>query len=237
MESTTIAQGVAAPETSALIARDLGRRSAADGRWLLQHVNFTVSDGDRIAIVGASGSGKTLLLRALAMLDAVATGEIYWRGEPVAANATPAFRRHVIYLHQRAPLLEGTVEANLRQPFSWKAHADKRYLRERVVAWLAGLGRDAAFLSKQTRDLSGGEAQISALLRAIQLDPNILLLDEPTAALDHNATEAVERLVHDWQSEAPERRATVWVSHDTAQAGRVACRSVRVHDGCLKTEQ
>ena len=85
---------------------------------------------------------------------------------------------------------------------------------------LTHLGRDESFLDKPVGELSGGESQLVALLRAVQLDPKVLLLDEPTASLDAEATAAVETLVADWQAESAGARAVVWVSHDTGQAER-----------------
>jgi len=172
-----------------LQAKGIRRRSAA--RILLDDISIEIDAGDQLAIVGPTGSGKTLLLRSLALLDPLDAGEICWRGQLVRGNDLPKFRSRVIYLHQRPALLEGTVEDNLRQPLSLRLHKDKRFSRARIVQLLESLGRDASFLAKQQRDLSGGESQLTALLRAIQLDPNVLLLDEPTAALDAAATEVV----------------------------------------------
>jgi putative ABC transport system ATP-binding protein len=96
---------------------------------------------------------------------------------------------------------------------------------------LSQLGRDEAFLGKPVGELSGGESQLVALLRAIQLDPKVLLLDEPTAALDSGATAAVEKLVGNWLAESPRTRATVWVTHAADQARRVAERTIRIDRG------
>ena len=212
-------------------ARNLGRRSVADGQWLLREVNLSVNVGDRVAIFGPSGCGKTVLLRSLAMLDPLDIGEIRWHGAGVEPQAMPHFRSQVVYLHQRPALLEGTVEDNLRQPFTWKVHADKTFSMDTIARWLQRLHRDVSFLQKRSRDLSGGESQITALLRAIQLEPSVLLLDEPTSALDQSATEAVEQLVNGWLGDATERRAAVWVSHDEGQAARVSDRSLPMCDG------
>lgn len=100
---------------------------------------------------------------------------------------------------------------------------------------LEGLGLGETFLEKSARDLSGGEGQIVSLLRAIQLGPSILLLDEPTASLDAASVAAVESLVTRWQAEAPGGRATVWVSHDAEQARRVGQRQLRMNAGELQS--
>lgn len=210
-----------------------GLRRLEGERVLLDDVSLSIQAGDRIAIVGATGSGKTLLLRSLAMLDRLDAGEVHWQGKPVRANDIPAFRSQVIYLHQRPSLVEGIVEDNLRQPFALRAHRDKRFNRAKVVELLSSLGRDDSFLSKQQRNLSGGESQLTSLLRAIQLGPNILLLDEPTAALDAEAIKMVETLVAGWLDAMPGGRAMVWVTHDHEQSRRVSTSVLQIREGRL----
>ena len=167
------------------------------------------------------------------MLDPLDAGEIRWLGTAIRGNEIPRFRSRAIYLHQRPALLEGSVEENLRQPFALRVHHGKEFDRARILSLLESLGRGNSFLSKQQRDLSGGESQLTALLRAMQLDPNVLLLDEPTAALDAEATESVETLVGIWLNEQSSERATVWVTHDHQQAQRVSTTVLQIRDGRL----
>ncbi len=221
---------VGTTNTKSLISgKRLGRR--AGDLWLLRDVDIEVSAGERVAIVGPSGSGKTLLLRCLALLDPLDEGQVAWHGQPVRGRDLPRFRGRVIYLHQQPAILAGTVEEDLRVPFELKTHSTQQFQRERITSWLKDLGRDEQFLAKQGSELSGGEAQITALMRALQLDPDVLLLDEPTSSLDSDAAGAVELLVHDWRLESPAERATVWVTHDEQQTGRVADRTIRVEKG------
>jgi len=210
-----------------------GLRRLAGERVLLDGVSVSIQGGDRIAIVGPTGSGKTLMLRSLAKLDPLDAGEVHWQGTPVLGDDIPSFRSQVIYLHQRPALVEGTVEDNLRQPFTLRVHRDKRFNRERVAELLSSLDRDNSFLSQQQRDLSGGESQLTSLLRAIQLDPSILLLDEPTAALDAASSSMVETLVTRWFDEMPMARATVWVTHDHEQSQRVSTSVLQIREGKL----
>lgn len=183
---------------------------------------------------GPSGAGKTLLLRALALLDPLDRGEVCWHGRSIRRDRVPEFRRHVSYLHQRPALMADTVEGALRQPFSLRLHQQQVFRRDWIVERLKELGRDERFLDKRVRDLSGGEGQITALLRAMQLEPEVLLLDEPTAAMDPATAEAAETLIDHWMDGSPSTRALVWVSHDRAQTDRVGRRTVFMEAGQLR---
>lgn len=227
----------AEPASATVIeVRGIGRRDPKGGGWLIRDVSLAVNRGERLAVLGTTGAGKTVLLRSLALLDPLDSGSIRWRGRDVRGEDVPAYRTRVIYLHQRPALLDGSVEDNLRHPFTLRAHRDKRFDRGRVLGLLGSLGRGAAFLEKSNRDLSGGEAQVVALLRAVQLDPAVLLLDEPTASLDAATARAVERLIDQWFAAGPEPggRALVWVSHDLDQARRVGGRELHMRAGRLE---
>jgi putative ABC transport system ATP-binding protein len=214
----------------------IGRRNPKGEGWLIRDVSFALHTGDRLAVLGPSGAGKTVLLRALAMLDPLDAGSIHWRGHAVAGSAVPSYRKQVIYLHQRPALLDGTVDDNLRHPFTLRNHQEKQFDQERVLELLAYLGRGETFLEKSSRDLSGGEAQIVALLRAVQLDPVALLVDEPTASLDQSTARAIEAILERWLAAGHGGRALVWVSHDLEQAHRVTGRRLYLRAGRLEPE-
>ena len=220
-------------DTLLLEARNIARRRHDGHGWLLADVSLQVHAAGRLAVTGASGSGKTLLLRALAMLDPLDGGQVRFKGKLVHGDGVPDFRRQAIYLHQRAVLPEERVEAALQRPLKLCAHRWRPFDRDRIAEWLGQLGRDESFLAKRVGDLSGGEIQIAALLRAIQLDPAVLLLDEPAAALDRQTTTTVEQLLGDWIAESPDGRAMVWVTHDARQAHRVADRMLCMEEGTL----
>lgn len=219
-----------------LSCQGLSRRSGRSERWLLSDITLTVQRGQRISIVGRSGAGKSLLLRALARLDPIDRGEVLWQGEPIVGHRVPEFRRHAIYLHQRPVLVEGSVEDNLRQPFELKVHQGRKYDRGRVATWLDFLGRDHRLLTSQQRELSGGESQIVALIRAIQLEPDVLLLDEPTSALDAESTSLFERLMQHWIDQGTADRSIIWVSHDAQQAHRFSDHVIKIDEGRLSGE-
>ncbi|OCS47183.1 ABC transporter ATP-binding protein [Ralstonia pickettii] len=220
-----------------LAATSLERRDARSGATLLQPATLVVRAGDRIALTGPSGGGKSVLLRALALLDPLDGGQVTWQGEAIHLSAVPAYRCHVAYVRQRPALLPGTVEDNLLMPYQLRARRHSAaFDRDAAIALLAGAERDASFLKKNASDLSGGEAQIAALVRTLQTHPTVLLLDEPTAALDPASAHAVESLLQHWFAQAPERHAWIWVTHDPAQAERVGRQHWRMAAGQLNTE-
>lgn len=211
-------------DTSVILSiHNLGRQ--VNQHWIWKGLTFDVQAGDRLGIIGASGTGKSLLLRAIAGLDPVQGGQIIFNGKDLKEWDMPTYRTGVMYLHQRPALPEGTVEQMLRQVYSFACHRHTCYARDRIVAYLETLGRSALFLEQPTQSLSGGEGQIASFLRALQLSPTVLLLDEPTASLDPDATYQVEQLVATWQAEDP-RRAYFWTSHSPEQIQRVTHRTL-----------
>lgn len=192
-------------------------------RTLWRNLDVTLHAGERLAIAGPSGSGKTLLLRTLAGLEPVQAGTIVFHDEPLSDWSMPAYRARVVYLPQRPALPEGRVEAALQAPFRFHVHQKQHFPAGRAREILRSLGRDEGFLQQQTDRLSGGEAQIVAMLRALLIAPDVLLLDEPTASLDATAVAAIETLVADWLREQPQR-ACVWTSHDRQQLERISNR-------------
>jgi putative ABC transport system ATP-binding protein len=204
--------------------QNLGRQ--IQDKWIWQQLNFELLPGERCAIVGEAGAGKTLLLRAIAALDPIQAGSLVFHGKPLSSWLIPRYRTQVMYLHQRPALLEGTVEQNLRLIYQLSMHqALKPYQqqRQRIVAYLSSLGRTEEFLNRPIHALSGGEAQITAFLRAFLCAPSVLLLDEPTASLDTHTERQFEHLVDLWQQEDPSR-AYFWTSHDAVQLERVTHR-------------
>ncbi|HEY8587013.1 MAG TPA: ATP-binding cassette domain-containing protein [Rhodanobacter sp.] len=207
--------------TVLLQARQLG--FAVDGRTLWRGLDLTLRAGERLAVAGASGSGKTLLLRTLAGLEPVQCGELIFQDRPLTDWSMPAYRARVVYIPQRPALPEGLVETALRVPFQFRVHRQQPFPLDRAQELLAMLGRDEKFLQQHTERLSGGEGQIVAMLRALLIGPDVLLLDEPTASLDARAVGAIETLVESWLQAHPQR-ACVWTSHDRNQLQRISDR-------------
>jgi len=211
-----------------LHAGGLGRHVGGD--WIWRGLGIELRAGEQLALVGPTGSGKSLLLRCLASLDAVDEGDLAFEARPPAEWTFPEYRARVVYLHQRPALWEGTVEDNLRGVFKLTAHRAQEYDRPAAVDCLAAFDRTETFLAKSTTELSGGEQQITALVRALGIGPAVLLLDEPSASMDADATRHLEALIAQWVVQVPSR-AVVWASHDAEQVARVANRTLTLNGG------
>ena len=213
-----------------LILRDAGRR--VGDRWLWRHLSFALEPGESLGVEGPSGSGKTLLLRALVGLDRLDEGEVVLDERPLEDWDLTRYRCRVLLVPQDPALEEGTVEENLRLPFTFRVHraSGRQFDREQARSLLDRLGAEE-LLDRPITDLSGGEKQRVGFVRALLLEPCILLLDESTAHVDPGRAEAMERIVEEWRDGGDEEkpgRAAIWISHDAAQLRRVTDRSIRL---------
>lgn len=195
------------------------------GQWLWRDLDLSIAEGERLALSGPSGSGKTTLLRALAGLVPVTEGDIRLAGRGMPDWSMPLYRSRVAYLPQRPVFGEDSVMAVLTAPFGYRVHHRQTLPEGQLHGHLQILGRDSDFLTRPVRSLSGGEQQLVALLRLLQLQPSLLLLDEPTASLDLDTRHRVEALLLGWHEEDP-RRAWLWVGHDADQCNRMAERQL-----------
>ncbi len=208
-----------------LECRDLSRAlPASDGRYLLQSISFSLHAGERIAIVGPSGAGKSSLLRLINRLDEPSSGTVLLDGADTRALPPQQLRRRIGLMMQRAWLFPGTVRQNIA---FGPAQQNRQLAPAEIDAWLEDVGLPG-YGDRDTKTLSGGEAQRVALLRALANQPEVLLLDEPTAALDEENRRSVEELI---ARLIQERQLTcLWVTHSLEQA-RLANRVLRLEAG------
>ncbi len=199
-----------------LAARNIGRQ--IPGRWLWRETSFELAAGQRMAIVGPSGSGKSVMMRCLAGLTALSEGEVFFKGRALSDYAMPSYRSRVLYLPQTATMLEGTVRENIMSVLSFAVNSSVRFDEEWVCRILRGVGRDVDFLNKTSDSLSGGERQIVALLRALQLKPEVLLLDEPIASLDDVAGDQLAAVIKQALAES-DLGGVIWTAHQLNDIG------------------
>ncbi|HUS55782.1 MAG TPA: ABC transporter ATP-binding protein [Thermohalobaculum sp.] len=179
-------------------------------------VGFSLRGGEVVAVRGPSGSGKSLMLRAIADLDP-ADGTVTLGGTERALIAAPEWRRRVGFV----PAETGWWADRVGDHFVDGAAS---------IRLIAALGIDPAALDWEVRRLSTGERQRLGIARALALEPEVWLFDEPSAALDAEAAGLVERVI----VEGRERGAAILlVTHDPSQAERLADRSLFMAAGCL----
>ena len=213
-----------APSGQAVLRADgLGRTVPA--KVLVEDARFEVLPGETLAIVGPSGSGKTSLLRLLNRLDEPTSGTMYLDGVDYRQIPPRQLRRRVGMVLQRPYLFPGTVAGNLRFGPRERGEELGDSQAEELLArvGLAGYG------SRDSANLSGGEAQRVSFARTLANSPGVLLLDEPTSALDDDAKREVEAIIQKIVGE--KGISCVLVTHDTGQAVRLARRALVLEVG------
>ncbi|MEP7122817.1 MAG: ATP-binding cassette domain-containing protein [Byssovorax sp.] len=177
---------------------ETGRLAAAgvivvrEGRTLVDRADLAVNAGEIAVVEGASGSGKTTMLRAMATLIPRDAGTLTLDGIDAAALPPTHFRRRVAYVPQLPPMLEGTVADNVATGPRLRGAS---IASEALAALVIRVGLPEAILDRPARELSGGERQRVALARALANEPSFLLMDEPTSALDPASATHVLALV------------------------------------------
>jgi putative ABC transport system ATP-binding protein len=186
---------------------------------LLKPASLSLSAGECIAVTGPSGAGKTLLLRAIADLDP-SDGLVCLDGRDRSTIAGPEWRRLVGYMPAEPGWWADTVGEHFSE---WTA----------ALAFVRDLGFPEEAKAWPITRLSTGERLRLALIRALMMRPRVLLLDEPTAALDPASVAAVESLI---AARIQAGLAVLWVTHDAEQAKRMAHRLLVVDGGQIREE-
>jgi len=177
-------------------------------------VSGAVTESGILSVKGPSGSGESTLLRILARLLVPEGGDVYLQGQHWRAIPPESWRRRVQYLSQKPIMMGGMVEDNFRLPFVVKNNkVQGSYTRDIAEAYMQALDLPLSLMSQKAQTLSGGEASRVALIRALLTDPEVLLLDEPTAYLDGDSRSGVIHLISGWVREKP-GRAIIIVSHN-----------------------
>ncbi|WP_283395481.1 ABC transporter ATP-binding protein [Candidatus Pelagisphaera phototrophica] len=182
-----------------------------------EHLDLSVAESEVVCLLGDSGSGKSLLLRAIADLI-VNEGEVSLWGKGRESFSPPEWRKRVGYLAAEVLWWEETVDLHFSKPLS-REDLDKVNLPHDAGEWAPSR-------------LSMGERQRLGILRMLDRSPEVLLLDEPTANLDENSSSVVEKVLLDYIGE--ESAPTLWVTHSKDQAGRLGHRILEMKNQSLK---
>ena len=213
----------------------------AHQRLLIDGATGRLLAGQVTVLTGGSGSGKSVLLRVLAGLLPMSGGNVRLRRDDQSTSsaycsihdtAPIQWRTHVALLAQHPQLLEGSVLENLQMPYQLQAHQHLDFDIDWHIAQLEQLQRSADFLQQEVYHLSGGERQLVNTLRLLQLNPRVLLLDEPTAALDSDTSAQLVNLLMNWL-QADKQRTLLWVTHDTQDIMPLADQHWQMQAGVL----
>ena len=209
-----------------------------DGHKVLNGISLRVNQGETLAVLGRSGTGKSVLLRLIIGLDTPDSGSICIQGQNIAGLALDRMgeiRKKMGFLFQQAALYDSlTVRENVAFPLEHhRRDMPKSERADRVRKLLVEVGLDGD-IDKMPSDISGGMQKRVGLARALALEPEILLLDEPTAGLDPISSGEIDELILKLQRER--QMASIVVTHDLHSAKTIAGRLALLNEGDVVIE-
>ena len=202
---------------------------------VLRDIDFTVNKGDVTSINGASGTGKSTLLRCINLLEIPSSGEILYHGDNVCQRGfnAPAYRSRVGMVFQSFNLFNNmTVLENCIAGQVKVLKKSREEARNHAMYYLEKVGM-APYINAKPRQISGGQKQRVAIARALAMDPEVLLFDEPTSALD---PEMVGEVLSVMQDLAQEGMTMLVVTHEMAFARDVSNHVVYMNEGVICEE-
>jgi tungstate transport system ATP-binding protein len=210
---------------SLLVATNLRRMNSTKEIFNIE--SFRLDRGETLALVGPNGAGKTTLLLTLALLQQPTSGIIELDGVAASPNNLLALRRRMAVVFQDSLLLDMSVRTNLTTAL-WIRGIPRKEALARTEKWLDVFGV-AHLATRQARSLSGGEAQRTSLARAFALQPDLLFLDEPFAALDYPTRNALLKDLG--QILKKMNMTTLFVTHDYTEIPFLADRTAVIYEG------
>ncbi|MGC2328499.1 MAG: ABC transporter ATP-binding protein [Candidatus Sulfotelmatobacter sp.] len=226
-------QGQAEKDGNAPVIAVVDLHKSFGSQHVLKGVSLAVKRGETLAVLGRSGTGKSVLLRLIIGLEKPDSGSILLHGQDIAGLALDQMgeiRKKMGFLFQHAALYDSlTVDQNVAFPLQHhRKGMSKRDLADHVRQLLVEVGMDYA-LAKMPSDISGGMQKRVGLARALALEPDILLLDEPTAGLDPISSGEIDDLILKLQQE--HHMASIVVTHDLHSAKTIADRLALLNEG------
>jgi tungstate transport system ATP-binding protein len=205
-----------------------GIRKQHDASFTLTVADLEIATGEVLCLLGPTGAGKSTLLRLLAALEHPSAGELEIFGHGLDRESLPlSLQRRIAMVFQRPQLLSANVRANVKYGLDLRGNSAGS--ADRVDVMLRQLNLRSLADQAATK-LSGGQTQLVALARALIVEPDLLLLDEPTSQLDPTHVALVEEIV---SRDARHKRTVVWATHNLFQARRVADRVAFLLNGEL----
>ena len=209
---------------SSLLVLDRITRTVSSGKTLVDSVSFEFNANSIYSILGPSGAGKTSLLRLINRLDEPTSGTIEFEGQDFTRLPVCELRREIGYLFQVAHMFEGTVADNIREGRS-------DLTDDEIAKLLQSVTLEPSLAEQEAESVSVGQKQRVALARMLATDPKVILLDEPTAALDPTYTRLLEQSL---VKIVEERGLTaIVVSHNPEQAVRLGGTGLLLVEGKL----
>ena len=198
---------------------------------IIRDVSLSVNQGDYITIVGPSGSGKSTLLKLCSDLISPTSGIITYKGRDLATIDPESYRKEVGYCFQRPYLFAKTVRRNILFPYDIRGLEPDM---NRIEYLFDLLHMPLNYMERRNDELSGGEMQRICLIRSLIFEPNVLLLDEVTSALDAMNTSIVENVVDELHKKGI---TIISITHNEEQSLRAANRRITIVDGQLAKEE
>ncbi len=193
-------------------------------------VDFMLKEATLTTIIGPSGAGKSSLLMLLNRLESPKQGAIYYKNKKIEDYPISDLRQKIGMVFQQAHLFDGTVEDNLK----FGPELNKKWHDEKGAELLEKVQLPIEFLNKNVAHLSGGEQQRVAFARTLANNPEVLLLDEVTSALDMRTVDWMEELLHRLVDE--EGKTILMITHDLKQASRLGTYTLFMNDGHLEEQ-
>ncbi len=218
------------------ISKSFIDRSSGKSFRLLQDVSLEIAPGEAVALMGGSGSGKSTLARLLLRLLPCDAGKIFFRGTEItklSGTELAGFRRSVQFISQRPESFldpRKTLGYSLREALEVFSLP---YAEEQALAMLDLVKLNAKLLERYPHQVSGGEIQRICLVRALLLEPELLILDEPTSMLDISVQAQILHLLKDIRTQ--KQIAYLFISHDRLISEWLCDRVVRIEQGLIRS--
>lgn len=218
------------------ISKSFIDRSSGKSFRLLQDVSLEIAPGEAVALMGGSGSGKSTLARLLLRLLPCDAGKIYFRGTDItqlSGKELAGFRRSVQFISQRPESFldpRKTLSYSLREALEVFSLP---YAEEQALEMLDLVKLNAKLLERYPHQVSGGEIQRICLVRALLLEPELLILDEPTSMLDISVQAQILHLLKDIRTQ--KQIAYLFISHDRLISEWLCDRVVRIEQGLIRS--